>query len=148
MSSLHATSTCKAIPLPPPPPAPRLLLLRLFVGIRSQYPGGQGLQNFSAPSTVHVISPNIQNVPQSQQQAMFRALVARRETRAIRTERDEIKRRQLEQIRAAVVLQAGARARAARLLVAGKRQAIWNAARQEQGSLIIQVPAHENCGRI
>lgn len=70
---------------------------------------------------------------------MYRAFVARREVVVIRANRDEFKRRRLEEARATVVIQSGIRGRAARRVAAAKRAAIVDAARRETGLLIIQV---------
>ena len=70
---------------------------------------------------------------------MYRAFAARREVVVIRANRDEFKRRRLEEARATVVIQSGIRGRAARRVAAAKRAAIVDAARRETGLLIIQV---------
>lgn len=70
---------------------------------------------------------------------MFRGFVARRVARGVREKNREAKRRYLERARAAVVIQSGARGRAARLEVELKRAAMLEAVRREERLPTIQV---------
>lgn len=75
-----------------------------------------------------------------QHQALFRGFADRRDVRVLRAQLYELELRRLQRERAAVVVQACARGRAARLAVAQKRASISEALRREEGRLTIQVP--------